>query len=267
MTLPLRSTDIGVLEPALRPHDRFDWLEYSRGDFPFYNGQPARISGSQWWFVIAMVVLGFALLTTKLLAPTGSAAPYLAAILFPFVPLFGLAIVSPVHWRAIFRGVGWRELMWMFLIALLNIVVTLCVALALGTVETMTANSAVAGLADLSTGDRVLFFARTAPQLLGEEVVTILPFLAVLYLLSAKVGLSRRQSILGAWLVSAALFAAMHLPTYGWNFVQCFVVIGSARLVLSLAYIKTKNIWVSTGAHIINDWTLFGGLLLLAALR
>ena len=34
-------------------------------------------------------------------------------------------------------------------------------------------------------------------------------------------------------------------------------VIGSARLVLTLAYIKTKNIWVSYGAHLINDWTLF----------
>ena len=33
-------------------------------------------------------------------------------------------------------------------------------------------------------------------------------------------------------------------------------------LVLTLPWIMTKNLWVSTGAHIINDWTLFGvGLL------
>jgi membrane protease YdiL (CAAX protease family) len=181
------------------------------------------------------------------------------------VPLVGLAIVTPAHWVAIFRPVGWREVKWMFLIALLNIAVTLGVSLALGMAGPMNANPAVAGLGDLSASDRILFFARTAPQLLGEEVVTILPFLAVLYLLSAKAGLSRRHAVIGAWLASAAWFSAMHLPTYGWNFVQCFVVIGSARLVLSLAYIKTKNLWVSTGAHIINDWTLFGALLLLAA--
>jgi hypothetical protein len=30
-----------------------------------------------------------------------------------------------------------------------------------------------------------------------------------------------------------------------------------ARLVLTLPWIVTKNIWVSTGAHIINDWLLF----------
>ncbi|MDM0046816.1 CPBP family intramembrane metalloprotease [Variovorax dokdonensis] len=267
MTLPLRSTDLGALEPRLKPHERVSWLEYPGDDFPFYNAHPTLIRGLQWWFVMGMVVLGFAFLTTQLLAPTGAAAPYLAAILFPVVPLVGLVIVAPAHWHAIFRRVGWRDVMWMFLIAMLNIAVTFLVALTLGTAGTMNANAAVAGLVNMSTIDRSLFFVRTAPQLFGEEVVTILPFLATLYLLSAKLKLSRRQSILGAWLVSSAWFAAIHLPTYGWNLMQCFVVIGSARLVLSLAYIKTKNIWVSTGAHIINDWTLFGGLLILAALR
>jgi hypothetical protein len=47
------------------------------------------------------------------------------------------------------------------------------------------------------------------------------------------------------------------LPTYDWNLVQCIVVIGSARMVLTLPWLLTKNSWVSTGAHIINDWTLF----------
>jgi membrane protease YdiL (CAAX protease family) len=49
----------------------------------------------------------------------------------------------------------------------------------------------------------------------------------------------------------------LHLPTYDWNWIQCIVIIGSARMVLTLPWILTKNIWVSTGAHIINDWSLF----------
>jgi uncharacterized protein len=44
------------------------------------------------------------------------------------------------------------------------------------------------------------------------------------------------------------------------------VIIGSARLVLTLPWILTKNIWVSTGAHIFNDWLLFSMGLLGAAL-
>jgi membrane protease YdiL (CAAX protease family) len=44
------------------------------------------------------------------------------------------------------------------------------------------------------------------------------------------------------------------------------LVIGVARMVLTLPWIMTKNIWVSTGAHIINDWSLFGLALLGAGL-
>ena len=44
------------------------------------------------------------------------------------------------------------------------------------------------------------------------------------------------------------------------------VVIGTARMVLTLAWVLTKNIWVSTGAHITNDWLLFSMSLLGAGL-
>ena len=60
-----------------------------------------------------------------------------------------------------------------------------------------------------------------------------------------------------AWLISAVWFGAAHLPTYGWNLAQAMIVIGGARLVLSLAFIRSKNLWVSAGAHILNDWSIF----------
>lgn len=85
-------------------------------------------------------------------------------------------------------------------------------------------------------------------------------------LLSSRFGVGRKGAIVGAWLVSSLLFGLIHLPTYDWNLIQCIVVIGTARMVLTLAWLLTKNIWVSTGAHIINDWLLFGGGLLLAGL-
>lgn len=78
-----------------------------------------------------------------------------------------------------------------------------------------------------------------------------------MYFLFAKAKLSRKTAIVLAWLLSAVWFGAAHLPTYDWNFAQAFIVIGGARLILTLAYIPTKNLWVSTGAHIINDWALF----------
>ena len=39
-----------------------------------------------------------------------------------------------------------------------------------------------------------------------------------------------------------------------------------ARLVLTWGYVSTRNIWVSTGAHIINDWTLIGMTVFVAPL-
>jgi membrane protease YdiL (CAAX protease family) len=113
---------------------------------------------------------------------------------------------------------------------------------------------------------RIAFFSKTIPQLFGEEVVTLLPFLAVLQGLSHRFGVERKGAIIGAWVISSVLFGLIHLPTYDWNLVQCIVVIGSARMVLTLPWILTKNIWVSTGAHIINDWLLFGITLLGASL-
>jgi membrane protease YdiL (CAAX protease family) len=65
--------------------------------------------------------------------------------------------------------------------------------------------------------------------------------------------MNRSRALLISWLATAVIFGLLHLPTYNWDFVQCVVIIGTARLVLSLAYIKTKNLWVSSGAHILND--------------
>ena len=78
--------------------------------------------------------------------------------------------------------------------------------------------------------------------------------------------MGRKGAIVGAWLTTSVIFGLIHLPTYDWNWIQCLVVIGSARLVLTLPWILTKNIWVSTGAHIVNDWLLFTMTILGASL-
>jgi membrane protease YdiL (CAAX protease family) len=150
--------------------------------------------------------------------------------------------------------------------ALLNIVVSMSVGVIVRALTDVTPNAATAQLGNMDMAGRIAFFAKTIPQLLGEEVVTLLPFLALLQWLSNRSGTGRRGAIIGAWLISSVLFGLIHLPTYDWNLVQCIVIIGSARMVLTLPWILTKNIWVSTGAHIINDWLLFSVSLLGAGL-
>jgi hypothetical protein len=242
--------------------DRLRRLEDEGRDFPYYNGAPTAISNAQWLFVLAMVVAGFLLLALPIDWPGEWLGQYLPALLMPGLPLAALAYVAGRHWRAIFRKIGAREIRLMIGFALLNIVVSMSVGAVVKAMTEVTPNAANAMLAGMGTGERVAFFAKMIPQLFGEEVITLLPFLALLQWFPRNLGMGRKAGIIGAWLVSSLVFGLIHLPTYDWNFVQCIVIIGSARMVLTLPWILTKNIWVSTGAHVINDWLLFSlGLL------
>ncbi|MDI9914991.1 CPBP family intramembrane glutamic endopeptidase [Rhodococcus sp. IEGM 1379] len=141
--------------------------------------------------------------------------------------------------------------------AVLNIAATFVLALIVQSIFGTAANDVLEGAGEAGGLGTLAFYVGTFFQLIGEDVFTIIPFLAVMYFLFAKAKFSRQNAILPAWLISSLWFAAAHLPTYDWNFAQAFVVIGGARIILTLAYIRTKNLWVSSGAHIINDWTLF----------
>jgi membrane protease YdiL (CAAX protease family) len=242
------------------------WLEDPARDFPFYNGVPTPISNRQWLCVMAMVAAGFLLLALPIPWPNGVFWQFIPAVLLPGLPLAALAYVAPGHWKAIFGKVGRREVRLMFGFALLNIFVSMSIGTIFYALTEVTSNAATTQLGDLDAAGRLAFFAKTIPQLFGEEVITLLPFLALLQWFSKGFGMGRKRAMMGAWLITSIMFGLIHLPTYDWNWIQCLVVIGSARMVLTLAWILTKNIWVSSGAHIINDWLLFAVTLLGAGL-
>jgi membrane protease YdiL (CAAX protease family) len=74
----------------------------------------------------------------------------------------------------------------------------------------------------------------------------------------------RGPAVAIAWVATALAFGALHLPTYQWHFGQALLVIGSARLVLTAVYLLTRNLWASTLAHVVNDWSIMA-LAMLAA--
>jgi membrane protease YdiL (CAAX protease family) len=256
-----------ILNQALKPHERFARLEDAGSDFPFYNGVPVSISTGQWLLVMLAVVLGFLALALPIDWPGGSTlAQLIPAVLMPGLPIMALAYVAPGHWHAIFGKVGGREIRLMVGFALLNILVSMTVGAIVQAFTSVTPNASTAELAHLDAAGVAAFFAKTIPQLFGEEVITLLPFLAIMQLFSRGFGVGRKQALVAAWLLTALMFGLVHLPTYGWNWIQCIVIIGSARLMLTLPWLLTKNIWVCTGAHIMNDWLLFSMSLLGASL-
>ncbi|MEG3615392.1 CPBP family intramembrane glutamic endopeptidase [Isoptericola haloaureus] len=227
-------------------------------DFPFYAGDPVLLRGPAWAIVLAAVAVAFLLLVLLPVPGSPLVGEWVRALLFMVVPLAALAVVAGRSWTALFHRVGWKDVGIMVGFAALNVVVTLIVGGIVRATTGTATNAAGAEILEMSAGERVLRFASMVPQLVGEELLTILPFLALLYLGVTRLGWSRRATIVTAWIGTALLFGAVHLPTYDWNVVQCFVVIGTARLVLTVPYLLTKNLWVCAGAHVLNDWTLFG---------
>jgi hypothetical protein len=86
------------------------------------------------------------------------------------------------------------------------------------------ANPAAAIVLNLKGLDLALFIAGTAPQLLGEGLVTAIPFLALLTVFTTQMKLSRRTAVIAAWIGSAALFGLLHLSTYQWHLGQVLLI-------------------------------------------
>jgi len=246
--------------------ERFVWLERAGDDFPYYRGRPVGLSTGAWLMVLAGVAVGFfVLLYGPRFVPPGPASRFLVAFLYSAIPLAALAFVAGRLWRALFRPLRTVDFLWMIVFAALNVIVTLGTGTIITRLLDATANKAIADAGQLAGNDLLLLFARSGVQLVGEEVMSILPFLALLYWLCGRGGMGRKGAIVVATLVVALLFAAEHLPTYNWNIAQSLLGVGIARIVLLLPYIMTKNLAVSAGAHILNDWMFFGVSILSAA--
>jgi membrane protease YdiL (CAAX protease family) len=227
----------------------------ARPDYPYYNGMPVAISPGGWGLVVAGCALGFLVLTFWPF-PTFPLS-LVSAGLFTLIPLLALMVASGWHPPAIFRRLGLRDLGIAVGFGLLTLICSFGVGLTLSRFIQMTQNEVAVSMASATPLELVMFLSPTLVQLVGEELVTILPLLAVLWLCVNRFGMSRRAAIIVAVAVSTVWFAALHLPTYNWNILQCLLTIGTARIVLTMAYLLTRNVWVSSIAHIINDWTLF----------
>lgn len=227
-------------------------------DFPFYNDLPVSVAWWGWLLVIASTGLAFYLLTGPVLAILpGLVADFSAAILFAAIPLLTLHLVSGGHGTAVFHRYGVKSFGVSLGFAALTIVTSFVIAWLLSFFFSFSANPTGGQLAGTDGVGLAIFLSRTFIQLIGEEVVTILPLLAVLWFCVRRLRMPKAAALAVAVIVSTAWFAAMHLPTYNWNYLQCFGIIGAARLVLTASYLLTRNLWVSIGAHIINDWSMF----------
>ena len=238
-------------------------------DFPFYTGQPVALGAHQWCFILLALAAAYGALYIPAMVAwrvSGGWAAVIPAIVFPAVPLLALRAVAGPQWQVLFRRMGWRDLWLAVGLVFLSIGVTVVVALIVSRFFAAVPNPVIKALAAMGTGEKLVFMASTIPHLIGEEILTVLPFLALLTWLAGRLRMPRRRAIVCAWVASSVLFGALHLPTYGWNVAQSLVIISVSRMVLWLAYLRTKNLSVAALAHILNDWLLLGFVALLGAI-
>lgn len=206
----------------------------TKQDFPHYAGDPVAFSARHWALLLLSVAAGF--LVLELLPAANLQTQLLSRLLFLGIPLGTLFWAAGRHAKALFGRVTARDVPVMVLAAVLSILLAFAAALLVRQFAPVAPNALAVGMADMSVPDLVLNLLSTAPQLLGEEMLTILPFLALLWLATSHLGLGRRGGIALALLGSTLVFCGAHLPTYGWNWAQCFGVIGASRVVLTLRY-------------------------------
>lgn len=234
------------------------WLEREGDDFPYYRGQPIALTLVDWIVILAAVAAGVGLLFTTLTMFTSGLAGFIPAIVYAVVPLGALMLVAGGSWTAIFRPIRRIDFAVVLGLFLLNAAVTLGVGALVGNLFQVTENPADLILETSTQFEKSLFFIKDFIQILGEEIFSILPFLAVLTWLSFYVGMRRTKAVFWAALTASILFALVHLPAYQWDLPQALVALIPVRMALLLPYIITKNIWISTAVHVLNDWVLLG---------
>ena len=226
-------------------------------DLPYYRNFAFGGGLGRWLVILASVALGAAALMLAQQRFRSGLSAFLPPLLFVAIPLAGLALAfRPKAPLALFRPLQARDFGVILCFFVVNAIVTVALGLLITRLFDTTPNPATQMVAAAQGAERVLFFGWAALQLLGEEVFTILPFLAFLALLT--VYLPRKSALAVAALGASVVFALMHLPTYQWNVAQALVGLVPIRLVLLMPFLITRNIWTSTGTHILNDWTIFG---------
>lgn len=253
-------------KPISRHASEYFVFERADLDLQFYRGQPVAISPIGWCAVLASLTVAFAaLILGQLYFNTGFLA-FIPALLFAGIPLVTLGLVAGRQApTALFLRLRHVDLFLILAFFAINAVVTVLVGLLVTRFFDAAANPVGTHISQARALDQMLLFGWAAIQLLGEEIFTILPFLAVLTALDGR--MPRKIAICLAALSAAVLFAVIHLPTYQWNAAQALTGLVPIRIVLLLPYIITRNIWVSTGTHILNDWAIFALTLISPALN
>lgn len=234
--------------------------------YPYTYGETSSLDIFAWFKVLSITTFALFFLTVFSKDFMDSVFPHLYnkylieftvffGIIYLLLNIAGLEWASKDNWKLLFRKVTWKNV-WMAIgysiaAVVLSIIFAEILVKIFGTLGH--ANPIATNTHTLL--EYVINQFESIFQLMGEEILAIVPFLA---LISLGKYLKWNQTLVTvlAIILSSILFGMAHTWAYGGvlaGIEATFV----GRIILTLTFVKTKNIWVSYFAHYLYDFIVF----------
>lgn len=215
-------------------------LKRKNTEFPFFKDNP-KLFRNKW---ISLII--------------GSAVLFLCSFSFGDDDLSTIIVIStsiliPLyafkgHWQEIFKKPEKNDI-WIIIFCLIcDTVLTLTLSILLGDIG-------ISGADNSWLNYNVIDLIFVCIQLLWEELLRYIPFIAALYL-SYKYTSKRDLSVTIGTITCLIIFGLMHTSTYG-NVIYALITIGFGSIFLAYSYIRTKNLFVTYILHLVIDFTIF----------
>lgn len=217
-----------------------------------------RLTAIQWVILLAVMILSFCFLSW-----VRTPSRIINAAVFTLVPLLAFLLIQRDTLKVLIRRPSGRDIGIGIGYGFLSLLFSLVLALLMqylvhtGNVE---ANTLYANI----TAHPAEMIITVVIQLFGEEMLTLIFFLFFAQVFG-RCCKTQKGALIIAWIGSAIVFGLLHYPTYQ-NWLHVLLVIGGARLILSLAFLKSKNLITSYIAHLVDDFASVGILVLFTAL-
>lgn len=219
-------------------------------DFPFED-----VPNKNWLLSLIISIGGFFYISFGLSTlPKFLMNQYFISFLFLFFCFLSLYVLDVKFFGKLFKKFKKRDIGIIILTIIMSYI--LAILSSIGGVDLV--ENPITDFISKDNIVQILFL--TAIQLIGEEILFVIPFLFTYNKL--KKNMKNKYSVLIAWIISSLFFGMLHLQTYSFNFYQAFIVIGAVRMGMSWSYIKTKNLNVSYIAHVLYDFIILYGVYL-----
>ena len=207
-------------------------------DVPFYNDVP-KLSTFDWLIVLASVLLIIGYLT---IIPIPNDYLPIAVFLTSIIPAL---YICKGDYSLFFKKLRLKDIGLIILCIIALFLYTMVIGL-------IFSPAGMAGHAGLSESITIMTIINLIFQVMGEEFFKVFILLLAMYVIYKLTG-NRSISIIIGLIASMIIFGLVHYNAYDGRILQILLIQGLGSIFVYFAYLKTKNIWVTYLAHLIQD--------------